>query len=153
MLFHSSGSALISTLNLKFKERNCSSSSGSALISIWTLSSKKEQSKFLKLSVNALRACVYIYIPRQLSSFRAPHCGLSIWLSLLAIFNTLLSLWLLLFFHEKTDITRLYSKSAIFVRHKNGRQWILGAQSITLRTLPLNTKILPWEGTVSWKRL
>ena len=36
----------------------------------------------------ALHACVYIYI-RQLSSLGCQRCGLWIWLSLLAIFNTL----------------------------------------------------------------
>ena len=52
--------------------------------------------KIERKSINALRACVYIYI-RQLSLFR----GLSIWLSLLAIFQyTFLSL-----FQEKTDNT------------------------------------------------
>ena len=40
-----------------------------------------------KNTINALHTCVYIYI-RQLSSFRAPTlCGLSIQLSLHAIYS------------------------------------------------------------------
>ena len=54
---------------------------------------KKPRHQQLSQYINALRACVYIYI-RQLetgSSARLgrPRCGLSIGLSLLAISNTL----------------------------------------------------------------
>ena len=58
-----------------------------------------------------------------------PRCGLSIWLSLLAIFNTLLWVYANRL-HEKTDKTRKYSKSAIFAWYEKGRPWLLGAQSI-----------------------
>ena len=69
--------------------------------------------KWLKFGANSsefrLRACVYIYI-RQLGSFRGrQHGGLSIWLLLLAVFNTLFWVYAFLsflsffppFFHEK----------------------------------------------------
>ena len=59
-----------------------------------------------------------------------PHCGLSIWLSLLAIFNTLFGVYANLF-HEKKDKTREYSKSAIFVWYQNSRR-LLGAHSINI---------------------
>ena len=56
-----------------------------------------------------------------------PRCGLSIWLSLLVIFNTLF--WVYAnFIYEKTDKTRKYLKSAIFVWCKNGRRRFIGAQ-------------------------
>ena len=88
------------------------------------------------LSINALRACVYINI-QQLGSFGRPR-GLSIWLLLLAIFNTLF--WVYVnFFQEKTDKTRKYSKSAIFVWHENGRRRLLGAQSIDTEIASLNS--------------
>ena len=77
------------------------------------------------LSINALRACVYIYI-RQLSSFRAPTLWLSIWLSLLAIFNTLFWVYFNLF-HEKTDKTRKY------VWYENGRRRYSARKALILR--------------------
>ena len=58
-----------------------------------------------------------------------PRCGLSIWLSLFAIFNPLFWVYANVF-HEKTDKTRKYSKSAIFVRYEKGRRRLQGAQSI-----------------------
>ena len=59
------------------------------------------------------RCCAPVFIFNSLLS--RPRCGLSIWLSLLAIFNPLLWVYAK-FFHEKTDKTREYSaKSAIFV--------------------------------------
>ena len=80
------------------------------------------------LSIYALCACVYIYI-RQLSSFRAPK----LWFNHLTVATchiqyTFLSLCH--FFHEITDKTRKYSKSAIFVWYENGRRRLLGAQNI-----------------------
>ena len=58
-----------------------------------------------------------------------PRCGLSIWLSLFAIFNPLFWVYANVL-HEKTDKTRKYSKSAIFVRYEKGRRRLQGAQSI-----------------------
>ena len=79
------------------------------------------------LSVLMLCAPVSIFTSGSSALLGRPRCGLSIWLSLLAIFNTLF--WFF-FFHEKTDKTRKYSKSAIFVWYENGRRRLLGAQSI-----------------------
>ena len=55
------------------------------------------------LSINALRACVYIYM-RQLSSFIAP----TLWFIDLTVATCL-------FFSRQNGETRKYSKSAIFV--------------------------------------
>ena len=67
------------------------------------------------LSVLMLCTPVFIFTSGSSALLGHPRCGLSIWLSLLAIFNTLF--WVYAnFFHEKTDKTRKYSKSAIFVR-------------------------------------
>ena len=58
-----------------------------------------------------------------------PHCDLSIWLSLLAILNTLF--WVSAnFFQVKMDKTWKYLRAAIFLWYKNGCQWLLGMQSI-----------------------
>ena len=70
------------------------------------------------LAVNALRACLYIYI-RQLSSFRAPTLWLSIWLSLLGIFNTLFWVYANLFSWENGQNTRILE-----VRHFRTIQFI-----------------------------
>ena len=65
------------------------------------------------LSINALRACVYIYI-RQLSSFRAP----TLWFIDLPVATchiqyTFLSLYQFAS-QNKAEKTRKYSESAIF---------------------------------------
>ena len=82
-------------------------------------------------SLSVLMPCVPVFIFTSGSSalLGRPRSGLSIWLSLLAIFNTLFWVYANLF-HEKTDKTRKYSKSAIFVWYQNGRRRLLGAQSI-----------------------
>ena len=85
------------------------------------------------LTINGLRASFYVHI-RQLSSFKAP----TLWFIDLTVATyhmhlqcTFLSLWVYAnFFHEETDKTRKYLKSAIFVWYENGRQRLLGAQSI-----------------------
>ena len=82
-------------------------------------------------SVSVLMLCapVFLFTSDSWALLGRLHCGLSIWLSLLAIFNTLF--WVYVnFFHEKTDKTRKYSKSAIFLWYENGRRRLLGAQSI-----------------------
>ena len=78
-------------------------------------------------SSRALMLCVPVFI--FTSSFSAilgrPRCGLLMWLSLLAMFDTLF--WVCVnFFHEKTDKTRKYSA----VWYENCRRRLLGAQSI-----------------------
>ena len=89
---------------------------------------------FLKeLLSQKLMLCTTVFIFTSGSSalLGRPHiCGLSIWLSLLAIFNTLFWVYINFFFHEKKDKTRKYSKAAIFIRCENGCQRLLGAQSI-----------------------
>ena len=77
------------------------------------------------LSINALRA--YVYSSALLGR---PRCGLSIWLSLVAIFSALFWVYATFFFHEKMDKARKYLKSAIFESYENGRRRLLGAQSI-----------------------
>ena len=85
-----------------------------------------------------LRACVYIYI-RQLSSFRAPTMWfIDLTFATCHIEYTLLSLCLFFFPHEKTDKTREYSKSAIFVWYDNVRRRLLVAQSISSDKASLN---------------
>ena len=71
-----------------------------------------------------LCAPVFIFTSGSSALLGWPCCGLSIWLSLLAIFNTLSWVYVNLS-HEKTS-----SNSAIFVWYENGRRRILGAQSI-----------------------
>ena len=75
-----------------------------------------------------LCAPVFIFTAGSSALLGRPRCSLSIWLSLLAIFNTLF--WVYVdFVHDKTDKTRKYSKSAIFL-------WrLLGAQSINTESL------------------
>ena len=52
-------------------------------------------------------------------------------------YSILFSEFLAIFLHEKTDETRKYAKSAIFVSYENGRRRLLGAQSInTERRMP-----------------
>ena len=81
------------------------------------------------LSVLMLCAPVFIFTSGSSALLGRPRCGLSIWLSLLAIFNTLFWVYANCF-HEKTDKTRKYSKSAIFVWYENGRRQLVCAQSI-----------------------
>ena len=85
------------------------------------------------LSINALRARVYIYI-RQLSSFRAP----TLWfidLTVATCHTQYTFLSLCQFFQEKTDKTGNTQKSAIFVWYENGRRRLRGAQSIGTESL------------------
>ena len=81
------------------------------------------------LTLLMLCAPVFIFTSGNSALLGRPRCGLSIWLALLVIFNTLFWVYANLF-HEKTDKTREYSKSAIFVWYENGRRRLLGAQSI-----------------------
>ena len=80
-----------------------------------------------------LCAPVFIFTSGSSALLGHPRYGLSIWLSLLAIFNTLLWVYANLF-HEETDKARKYSKSAIFIWNENGRRRLLGAQSINTET-------------------
>ena len=63
---------------------------------------------FLKEALSVLMLCVPVFIFLSSSSVLlggCPRCGLSIWLSLLAIFNTLFCVYAN-FFHENAEITR-----------------------------------------------
>ena len=77
-----------------------------------------------------LCAPVFLFTSDSSALLGRPRCGLSIWLSLLAIFNTLFWLYVNFFFHEKTDKTRKYSKSDILVWYENDHRRLQGAQSI-----------------------
>ena len=69
----------------------------------------------LAIQHKVIRACVCIYI-RQLDSFRAPTLWfIDLTVATCHIQYTFLSLCQLFCFHEKTNKTRKYSKSAIFV--------------------------------------
>ena len=88
------------------------------------------------LSINALCACVYIYI-WQLSCSR---CGLSIWLLLLAIFNTLLCLCQLFFLWENGQNTKVHHS-------RMTRKWppkvtTVGVQSINTEKDSLKSRVL-----------
>ena len=91
------------------------------------------------LSINALHACVYIFTSGSSALLGRPRCGLSIWLSLVAIFNTLF--WVYANFvhwkRSKCDNTRSLT---IFVWYENGRRQLVGAQSI-------NTERVSWTVT------
>ena len=80
-------------------------------------------------SVLMLWAPAFLFTLGSSALLERPRCGLWIWLSLLAIFNPLFWVYANCF-HEKTDKTRKYLKSAIFVWCENGRQRLLAAQSI-----------------------
>ena len=79
----------------------------------------------LKEAVWVLMLCAPVFIFTSSSSalLGRPRCGLSIWLFLLAILNTLFWVYAS-FLHEKTDKTREYSK------YENGHRPLQGAQSI-----------------------
>ena len=90
---------------------------------------------------------VFIFTSGSSALIGRPRCGLSIWLSLLAIFTTLF--WVYAnFCHEKTDKTRKYSKSAIYVGYKNGRRRLLGAQSINTD----RAAVAPVSGEIGTKK-
>ena len=76
--------------------------------------------------VSMLCAPVFIFTSGSSALLGRPRCGLSIWLSLLAIFNTLFLSLRRFFFHEKTEKTRKYSKADIFEWYENGRRRLLG---------------------------
>ena len=67
---------------------------------------------------------MFIFTSSSSALLGFPSGGLSIWLLLLAISNTLLWVYANLF-HEKMDKTRKYSKSTIFVWYKNGHWRLL----------------------------
>ena len=92
--------------------------------------------------------CAPVFVFKSGSSALSgrPRCGLSIWVSLLSISNTLFWVYVNLF-HEKTDKTRKY---VIFVWYENGRRRLLSAQSIN--TESASTQSLCFAGTFSWNR-
>ena len=89
------------------------------------------------LSINALRACVYIYI-QQLSSFRAPTLWLLIWLLLLAIFNTLFWVYTIFFMRKQTKHKNTLKSDTIFIWYENDYRRLLGAQSINTEKASLS---------------
>ena len=87
----------------------------------------------------------YLHPAAQLFLGHPWRCGLSIWLSLLAKFNTHFWVYVIFFFHEKTDKTREYSKW-----YENGRRRLPDAQRLRVKS---HGYIAPQEITtthVSW---
>ena len=74
---------------------------------------------YFKLSILVLCAPVFIFTSGSWALLGRPCCGLSIWLLLLAIFNTLF--W-------------VYAKKVSRENEQNGRRWF-GAQSINAESL------------------
>ena len=70
----------------------------------------------------------FLYLHPAAQLLGRPCCGLSIWLSLLDIFNILFYASFFFFFFFFSDMKT--DKSAIFVWYENGRRRLLGAQSI-----------------------
>ena len=90
------------------------------------------------LSINALHACVYIYIEAALLG--RPHCGLSTWLLLLAIFNTLF--WVYdNSFHEEMHKTWKYSKSAISIWYEMAADGYWARKALILRASLIEVNI------------
>ena len=94
-----------------------------------------------------LCAPVFIFTSGSSTLFGLTRCGLSVWLSLLAIFNAIfwasfnaffLSFFFFLFFSRENVQNTKNSKSAIFIWYENGRRRLLGAQSI-------NTERASWS--------
>ena len=94
-------------------------------------------SKWEALSVLMLCAPVFIFTSNSSALLGRPRCGLSIWLSLLAIFNTFLWVYSIYFHEKKRTKKRTNSKYSIFVWYKNGRRRSLSAQSINTERAPL----------------
>ena len=77
-----------------------------------------------------LCAPVFIFTSSSSALLGRPRCGLSIWLSLLAIFNTLFGVYGISFFTRKRTKDENTRKSSFFVIYENGRRRLRGAQSI-----------------------
>ena len=87
-------------------------------------------------------APVFIFTSGSSALLGRPHCGLSICLSLVAIFNALF--WVHVnFLYEKTAKTQKHSTSTILVSYENGRRQLLGAQSINSERTSLFYSNLP----------
>ena len=82
----------------------------------------------MKLSLLILCAPVFIFTSGSSAHLGRPHCGLSIWLSLLAIFNT--RFWGYVNYFTRKRTKHENTRSAFFVWYENGRRRLLGAQSI-----------------------
>ena len=80
--------------------------------------------KGLKLSVLMLCALVFIFTSGSSALLGRPCCGLSIWLSLLAIFKIIF--WVYAFIFLKTKRTKPENTQIL----RMTRKWLLGAQSI-----------------------
>ena len=103
-----------------------------ALLKWIILKSVRIPGPHLKEALSVLMLCTPLFIFTSGSSalLGCPHCGLSTWLLLLAIFKTLFWVYANLFFStRKWKKTWEYLKSTIFV-YINGHRWLLGVQSI-----------------------
>ena len=119
-------------------------------------------------SINALRACVYIYI-RQLSSFRAPTLWfIHVTVATCHIQYTFLSLCRFLFFKRKRTKHENTRSPPFSLRYENGHRRLLGAQSINTERTALgcillglfrnrnswnDQKILPFRASVDYRHV
>ena len=94
----------------------------------------------LKKALSVLMLCVFIFTPGSSALLEHPRCGLSIWLLLLVILNTLL--WV----YVKTD--KNCSKSAIVVWYENGCRRLFGAQSINTERASISVSYLAGSQTL-----
>ena len=90
------------------------------------------------LSVLMLCAPVFIFTSGSSALLGCPRCGLSIWLSPLAISNTLFWVYVNFLRENRQNMKIQDMKSAIFVRYENGRQGLLSAQSINTERASLS---------------
>ena len=101
----------------------------------------KEGYQRSSFSINALRACVYVYT-RQLSSFRAP----TLWFVDLTVATWHIpnTFWVyaIFFFTRKADKRRKYSKPAILVWYENGGRRLWGSAKSTQFTIHVQFKFI-----------
>ena len=92
-----------------------------------------------ELWVLMLCAPVFIFTSGSSALLGRPRCGLSIWLSLLVIFNTLFWVyWCQIVFTRKRK-KHENTRSAIFVWYENVRRRLLGVQSINTEITSLKS--------------
>ena len=93
------------------------------------------------LSVLVLCAPVFIFTSSSSALLGCPGCGLSVWLSLLAIFNTLF--WVYVNFFKRKRTKHKNTRSLPFSCHtKIGRRRLLGAQSINTEKASLQVPLV-----------
>ena len=97
-----------------------------------------------------MRLCLYLHLAAQLLALWfidlavatcCSRCGLSIWLLLLAIFNTLFCVYANYFFCEKTDKTPKYSKYSRMTWKWQPAVTTVGVQSINTEKDSLNRSV------------